>query len=214
MMTNHLSTHLLLNIGMLALFGAAASIHAKPMDAEAAKKIPELKAVLLNVRENGRLFSQDRAVVEENLAGGDPVLVSVAACVLAESKEVETSLCAKAEDALKKAEAMPQAFIRLMLAKKRSEGTKTAERIATIEPLLKDANPYLQVEAAKELFKNNARKGEDALRTLLSGASPIAKGEAFRQLHKIGKAGNAVPAPMPDERYELLLSIIETAKKK
>jgi len=213
-MTDHLATHLLLTIGMLALLGTPGSIHAKPMDTEAAKKIPELKAVLLKVRESGRLSSQDRAVVEANLAGGDPVLVSVATCVLAESKEEEANLCAKAEDTLKKAEAMPQAFIRLMLAKKRSEGKKTAERIAAIEPLLNDANPYLQVEAAKELSKNDVRKGEDALRTLVSGASPIAKGEAFRQLHKMGKAGNAVPVPMPDERYELLLSIIEKANEK
>lgn len=182
---------------------------ARPMDMEAAKKIPELERVLLNVREKGRLTDHDRLVVEGNLGSGDPVLVSLATCIVAESKGEETNLCANAEAVLKTAQGMPQAFIRLMLAKKRTEDKKPSERVAVIELLLKDANPYLQVEVAKELFKNDVRIGEDALRTLLSVDSPIAKGEAFRQLHKIGKAKNAVPVPMPDEQDELLLSIIE-----
>lgn len=214
MMTNHLSTSLLLIPGIAVFLNLALTVHAEPMDVEAAKKIPELKHVLINVREEGRLTDQDRLVVERNLASGDPVLVSLATFVVAESKGEETNLCAKAEDVLKKVNGMPQAFIRLMLAKKRTEGKTASERIAVIEPLLKDANPYLQVEAAKELSKNDDRKGEDALKTLLSVDSPIAKGEAFRQLHKLGKATNAVPVPMPDERYELLLSIIEKANGK
>lgn len=209
MMTSPRSTSLLLIQGIAVFLNLALMVHAKPMDVEAAKKIPELKRVLIDVREKGRLTDQDRLVVERNLASGDPVLVSLAACAVTEGKGKEANLCAKAEEVLRNVNGMPQAFIRLMLAKKRTEDKKASERIAVIELLLEDANPYLQVEAAKELFKNDARRGEDALKALLSADSPIARGEAFRQLHKIGKATNAVPAPMPDERYELLLSIIQ-----
>lgn len=209
MMTSPRSTSLLLIQGIALFLNLALMARAKPMDMEAAKKIPELKLILINVREKGRFTVQDRLVLERNLASGDSVLVSLAACVVAESKDKETNLCAQAEEVLRKVDGMSQAFIQLMLAKKRTAYKKASERIAVIEPLLEDTNPYLQVEAAKELFKNDARRGEDALKALLSADSPIARGEAFRQLHKIGKATNAVPAPMPDERYELLLSIIQ-----
>jgi hypothetical protein len=101
-----------------------------------------------------------------------------------------------------------------MLTKKKAEGKGSAQLIAAIEPLLKDPNPYLRVEAAKEVLKTNARNGEEALKTMLSDDSVIAKGEAFRQLHKRGKAGCSVPTPMADERYELLLSIIDKAQEK
>lgn len=212
-MTNYLSKQLLVILGIPLLFGMPQALHAKPMDAEAAKKIPELENVLLNVREKGQLTDQDRLVIQRNLVSGDPVLVSLAACIVAESKGDEPILCRKADDILilGKAQGMPQAFLQLMLAKKKTEDKSAAERIAAIEPFLKDANPYLRVEGAKELFKSDKRKGEEALRALLSDASIIAKGEAFRQLKKAGKAGDTVPVPMPHEGYGYLLRIIEKA---
>lgn len=189
-------------------------LQAKPMDAQAAQKLLELRTVLDRVTENASLSDADRRVLHENLDSGDPVLVSLAAYVVGKSKGDESDLCAEAEVVLEKTQGMPDAFLRLMLAKKRTEDRKTSERIAAIEPLLRDANPYLRVEAARELAKSDARKGEDALRALLSEDSPILKGGAFRQLRRIGKAADAVPVPMPDERYELLLSIIEKADEK
>ena len=188
-------------------------LQAKPMDAQAAQKLPEVRAILDRVTETGSLSDTDRRVLHASLDSGDPVLVSLAAYVVGKSKGGESTLCAKAEDVLTRAQGMPEAFIRVTLAKKKTDGKKTSERVAVIEPLLKDVNPYLQVEAAKELAQNDARKGEDALRVLLSVDSPIAKGGAFRQLHKIGKAANAAPVPIPDERYELLLSVIENGER-
>lgn len=193
----------------LILGALAVCAYAKPMDAEAAKKIPELSHVLSSVRQQERLNDQDRVVVERNLASGDPVLVSLAAFVVAESKEAETDLCAKAKDALDKASAMPQAYIRLMLTKKKAQNTSRAQLTAALEPLLKDPNPYLRVEAAKEILKADSFKGERVLETMLSDDSVIVKGEAFRELHKRGKTGGSAPAPMTDERYELLLSIVD-----
>jgi hypothetical protein len=179
------------------------------MDTEAGKKLLELESTLAAVRLHGALSDTDRRAIEVNLSSGDPVLVSLAACIIAESKGEEANLCARAEGVLKSAEAMPQAFIRLMLTTKKVADKNPAQKTASIEPLLKDTNPYLRVEAAKQLLRTDPRKGEEALKTLLSDDSIIAKGEAFRHLHERGKAANAVPVPMPDERYELLLSIIE-----
>lgn len=224
MMTNHCSAALLLILGISVFLNLGPTVHAEPVDVKDWKQIPELKLVLNNVREKGGLTDKDRLVVEWNLASGDPVLVSIAACVVAESKGEETNLCAKAEAVLKTADKMPQAFIRLMLAKKRVEGKKPSERFSVIKPLVKDANPYLQVEAAKEILKNDVQRGEEALKTLLSGdlsgpltdypGDRIAQAEAYRQLDKIGKAPNAVPGLVADEPYLFVLSIIEEAREK
>ena len=213
-MTNNYSRLLSNILGTLLLCCLAHNAYAIPMDVEASKQIPQLAVVFANVRENGRLSEQDLAVVETSLATGDPVLVSLAARIVMESKDDETNLCAKASNVLNDAEAMPQAFIRLLLAKKRAEKNSAAEKVAVLEAFLDDPNPFLQVEAAKELLKNDAQKGEVALRKLLASGSQISKGMAFDQLHKLGKAADATPVPMPDERYELLMSIVEKASDK
>lgn len=206
----------ILQIVLLVFFfaGALGMSYAKPMDAEAGKQIPQLTTVLANVRETGQLSEQDHAVVETSLASGDPVLVSLASCIVMESKDDETNLCAKASNVLNAAEAMPQAFIRLLLVKKSTGKNSEKDKVSTLEAFVGDPNPFLQAEAAKELLKNDAQKGEVALRKLLASGSQISKGVAFDQLYKLGKAADATPVPMPDERYELLMSIIEKASDK
>lgn len=81
--------------------------------------------------------------------------------------------------------------------------------VPLLELCLKDTNPYLRIEAAKEIYRIDAGKGLQFIRTLLADKSIIARGEAFRQLDMLGQSGDAEPVPMPDEEYELLLSIIE-----
>ncbi len=98
-----------------------------------------------------------------------------------------------------------------MLTMKKVQDGNRAQLTAALEPLLKEPNPYLRVEAAKEVLKINARKGEKILETMLSDDSAIVRGEAFRQFEKRGKASGYDPAPMVDECYELLLSIIDNA---
>ena len=104
---------------------------------------------------------------------------------------------------------MSQAFIRLLLIRKSVSSGDPSSMVPLLELCLKDTNPYLRIEAAKEIYRINARKGIQFIRTLLADKSIIARGEAFRQLDMLGQAGDAEPVPMPDEEYELFLTIIE-----
>ncbi|MDD2708928.1 MAG: hypothetical protein PHV34_13160 [Verrucomicrobiae bacterium] len=185
--------------------------NALPMDAEAGKKLPEIKSAIENIRKNGSISDKDQQVVAQDLASGDGVLISLAAYAIGQSKKKETSLCAKAEEILKtNTDAMAEAFVRLTLLKKSAEGKTVSERIALLEALLKTANPFLRVEAAKEIFRIHPQKGEGALKKIaLEDANAIAKSEAFNQLDKIGKRDAIEPTFQPSERYQLLLSIIE-----
>ena len=104
---------------------------------------------------------------------------------------------------------MSQAFVRLLLIRKSASSGDPNRMVHSLELCLKEPNPYLRIEAAKEIYRIDAGKGLQFIRTLLADKSIIARGEAFRQLDMLGQSGDAEPVPMPDEEYELLLSIIE-----
>lgn len=182
---------------------------AKPMDTEAARELPNIEKILVSVCSSGRLDSSERKDIESYLSSSNGVIVSLAAWITAQSKDCETELCSVAESNAKIANLMAQAFIRLLLIKKKASTVDSDKTVSSLELCLKDHNPYLRIEAAKEIYRIDARKGIQFIRTLLADKSIIARGEAFRQLDELGQAGDAEPVPMPDEEYELLLSIIE-----
>ena len=182
---------------------------AKPMDAGEAEKLPDIEEILVSVCSSGRLDSSERKDIESYLSSSNGVIVSLGAWITAQSKDCETELCSVAESNAKIADLMAQAFIRLLLIKKKTSTVDSDKTVSSLELCLKDHNPYLRIEAAKEIYRIDARKGMQFIRTLLADKSIIARGEAFRQLDMLGQAGDAEPVPMPDEEYELLLSIIE-----
>ena len=182
---------------------------AKPMDAKAGRELPNIEKILVSVCSSGRLDSSERKDIESYLSSSNGVIVSLAAWITAQSKDCETGLCACAESNAGRVDLMSQAFIRLLLIRKSVSTGDPSRMVPLLELCLKDTNPYLRIEAAKEIYRINARKGMQFIRTLLADKSIIARGEAFRQLDMLGQAGDAEPVPMPDEEYELLLSIIE-----
>lgn len=202
--------------GMLRLYLAASAFlgvllfaYAKPMDAKEAKRFPNIEKILVSVCPSGRLDSSERKDIESYLSSSNGVIVSLAAWITAQSKDCETGLCACAESNAGRVDLMSQAFIRLLLIRKSVSTGDLNRMVPSLELCLKDPNPYLRIEAAKEIYRIDARKGIQFIRTLLADKSIIARGEAFRQLDVLGQAGDAEPVPMPDEEYELLLSIIE-----
>lgn len=104
---------------------------------------------------------------------------------------------------------MSRAFARMSPIWKTARHDESRKNLAALESFLKESNPYLRIEAAKEIQRIDSKRGERILKKLLSDESIIVRGEAFRQLDKLGRAGDALPELMPDEEYELLLSIIE-----
>lgn len=183
---------------------------AKPMDAKAARELPNIEKILVSVCSSGRLDSSERKDIESYLfSSSNGVIVSLAAWITTQSKDCETGLCACAESNAGRVDLMSQAFIRLLLIRKSVSTGDPSRMVPLLELCLKDTNPYLRIEAAKEIYKIDNRKGIRLFRTLLTDESIFARGEAFRQLDVLGQAGDAEPVPMPDEEYELLLSIIE-----
>lgn len=182
---------------------------AKPMDTEAARELPNIEKILVSVCPSGRLDSSERKDIESYLSSSNGVIVSLAAWITAQSKDCETGLCACAESNAGRVDLMSQAFIRLLLIRKSASSGDPNRMVPLLELCLKEPNPYLRIEAAKEIYRIDARKGMQFIRTLLADKSIIARGEAFRQLDMLGQAGDAEPVPMPDEEYELLLTIIE-----
>lgn len=182
---------------------------AKPMDTEAGRELPNIEKILVSVCTSGRLNSGERKDIVAYLSSSNRVIVSLGAWITAQSKDCETELCSVAESNAKIVDLMAQAFIRLLLIKKKASTVDSDKTVSSLELCLKDHNPYLRIEAAKEIYKIDNRKGIRLFRTLLADESIFARGEAFRQLDMLGQAGDAEPVPMPDEEYELLLTIIE-----
>ena len=200
-MKHHLLVSLFLGIWLFA--------YAKPMDAKEAEKLPDIEEIVASVCSSGRLASIERNNVEKLFSSSNGVIVSLAAWITAQSKDCETGLCACAESNAGRVDMMSQAFIRLLLIRKSASSGDPNRMVHSLELCLKEPNPYLRIEAAKEIYRIDAGKGLQFIRTLLADKSIIARGEAFRQLDMLGQSGDAEPVPMPDEEYELLLSIIE-----
>lgn len=182
---------------------------AKPMDTEDGRELPNIEKILASVCSSGRLNSGERKDIVAYLSSSNGVIVSLGAWITAQSKDCETELCSVAQSNAKIADLMAQAFIRLLLIKKKASTVDSDKTVSSLELCLKDTNPYLRIEAAKEIYRIDNRKGIRLFRTLLADESIIARGEAFRQLDELGQAGDAEPVPMPVEEYELLLTIIE-----
>ena len=200
-MKHHLLVSLFLGIWLFA--------YAKPMDAKEAEKLPDIEEIVASVCSSGRLASIERNNVEKLFSSSNGVIVSLAAWITAQSKDCETGLCACAESNAGRVDRMSQAFVRLLLIRKSASSGDPNRMVHSLELCLKEPNPYLRIEAAKEIYRIDAGKGLQFIRTLLADKSIIARGEAFRQLDMLGQSGDAEPVPMPDEEYELLLSIIE-----
>lgn len=192
-----------------AFLGMLSLAWAEPMDAEEAKKLPGVEEVVASVCSRGRLVAAERDYVEKLFSSSNGVIVSLAAWITAQSTDCETGLCSCAASNAGRVDMMSQAFIRLLQIRKSVAAGDPDRMVPSLELCLKAPNPYLRIEAAKEIYRIDARKGMQFIRTLLADKSIIARGEAFRQLDMLGQTGDAEPVLMPDEEYELLLSIIE-----
>ena len=200
-----------LSVWAAVLLSAAYSavVAAKPMDFEESKKIPRLKEILASVSSHGRINVSECRDIEKSLSCSNGVVVSLATWIVAQSKDSETNLYARIEANGVGGDLMSRAFARMSPIWKTARHDESRKNLAALESFLKESNPYLRIEAAKEIQRIDSKRGERILKKLLSDESIIVRGEAFRQLDKLGRAGDALPELMPDEEYELLLSIIE-----
>jgi hypothetical protein len=189
----------------LIVAGLTVCAHAKPMDARAGENVGELRRIAVSIR-NGALLSQtERAFIAQCIDTGDPVLLSASAWIIGEAGGEEEALLSK----LKATQAgrlddMSAAFIRIAL-EKREARSRGAQWLPSRE-LREDPNPYLRIEDARELLARNQEEGMAALRQM---------GTDERPLVRLAAAGLSLDgAALLDERYRMVLSIIQTSGEK
>jgi hypothetical protein len=108
-----------------------------------------------------------------------------------------------------KANPMSQAFIRLMLTKKKIPSMTLTEQEGHYKALIKDRNPFMKIEAAKELLKLDPEEGQKAIKALVTDQDPAAKFEAMRQLQALEKPEHYAMSMDPDELYATYLITVE-----
>lgn len=193
---------------MLASSFLVAQVSSKPMDAKAAEMLPAARRIAELTARREALTEEDVKFLAQCIASKDAVLASFAAWVYGSTEANDT----QASDILKavkssELETMPKAFIQIALNK--ISARKSREKWVPTEIELESENPFVQLESARELLQLDAKAGEMACRKLTLNSSLLVKASAERFLVRRQPGSAKVSIPLPDERYDLLLSIID-----
>ncbi len=188
--------------------GFSMCAYAKPMDAKAAEKIPELRRIAMNIRNGGSLSQKDRIIIAQCIDSNDPVLLSASAWILGEEKGEDEGLSDKLKAVQQgKLDDMSFAFIRIALEKR--EAKKRGHQGVPSKGLQDDTNPYLRIETTRALLRRRHDEGMAALKKMQADERPLVKAAA-ENLSTDGPINSASGrVPMLDERYELLLFAIQ-----
>jgi len=213
-MTKTLKKRILYVISCCLIMVSAFPAGAKPMDVEAAKKLPEMERMLASVKKGQVLSKEEHEVLADALNSDDPVILSLAGYIAGELATKDVWPEEEIQKRIETAGAMPKAFLQLALMKKNSRGRSLPEKGKAMKGLLKGTeNPFLKLEVARELHFLDVSQGEALLQNQLSDKSSLVRVGAAH--HRYKKGGCKVkPVPFPDERYRLILSIIDKGAKK
>lgn len=188
--------------------GFAMCAYAKPMDAKTAEKIPELRRIAMNIRNGGSVSQKDRIIIAQCIDSNDPVLLSASAWIVGEEKGENEGLSDKLKAVQQgKLDDMSLAFILIALEKR--EAKKRGHQWVPSKGLQDDTNPYLRIETTRALLRRRHDEGMTVLRKMQVDKRPLVKAAA-ENLSVDGTTNSASGhVPMLDERYELLLSVIQ-----
>jgi hypothetical protein len=193
----------------LVIVSALAVVHAfsKPMDAIAAEQIPAARKIAAKINQNEVLKAEELAFIGQCIEGKDPILTSFAAWAIGATTSNDASVVLRLRRIdTSKLEAMPQAFV--MVALQKIEARAIGEAWKPTKDQLDSSNPFLRVETTRELIRLDKVEGEAARKRLESDSSAIVKAAAAKLSSSEKPAPEIEAIPMPDERYELLLSVI------
>lgn len=193
-------------IAAVAVFGVTCA-QAVPMTLEAAQQIPRMEKLVEKTRAKIPLSNAERAELYANVKSGDPVLSSLAAWLLARDpshREANLKVLGEAE---KDAIAVGAAFIKL--AQLRLTELSDQERLARLRKLIESDNPYIQVEAAREITELDPAAGLEAFKRLATDQAHPGRSEIVRQLRKLDPQTRLEPVPGPtDDMYAIVLDVI------
>jgi hypothetical protein len=186
----------------LALCAAAMAL-AVPMDMEAARKLPAIRALVEKVKAGSTLTPANEEQLYAQLQSADPVLASLSAWALGETKNANhTTRISAAQHNLSGPAA---AFATIAMAKLSSDWQ--ARRNEKLKGFLSDENLYLRVEAARELIPFDVGAATDALQKILNDPASPCKTDAALVLDESGKS-HAPMVPVEDDPYETILEIL------
>lgn len=178
---------------------------AKPMDVRSAEKLSDLRRIVQKVQKGTALSKNDHDFLAGSLATNDPVLASLSAWVIGETGDSEILIKELKSKDLAKSDDMTKAFVSIALDKEKAKRQK--KKWMPDEKQVKSTNQYVRTECVREMLLRDKEKGKSALKGLKEEKDPFVKSAAER-ISKVTKKEKS-QTPLIDERYELVLSIIE-----
>lgn len=177
------------------------------MDTQAAKDLPRLQAIITRTQSGGSLSKSDIADLTAKLQADEPVLVSLAAWTLSHANAPQEETVRQLEKVEPASYGVSAAFVKLALVRlKESDPAKLSVRL---KEFAASENPYLQVEAAKELVPTNPDVAKTMLEKATADPRNPARSEARRVLKILEPARPVAPRdPVIDDPYLVVLTIL------
>lgn len=180
---------------------------ARPMDTIAAKELPRLQEMVTLARNGGTLSKADITDLTAKLQADEPVLVSLAAWILSHDNAPREETLQQLEKIELSTYGVAAAFVKLGIARLNEDDPETLN--ARLKELGSNENPYLQVEAAKELAVKDPAAAKAILEKVASDPANPARNEIYRVLKLLNPGSTPAPGnPEIDDAYIFVLSVL------
>jgi hypothetical protein len=180
------------------------------MDTEFSERLPVLKQAVSVIKSGNSLSVEQISLLRQSLNSNDPVLVSIAAWCVREAGAKGDVLRSELDSVPTTVGPMAQAFVALAKEEKSMRGKPIQQKSERLRAMVSGANPYLKVESAKMLLRIDKSEGKAVLEQLTREKATAQ--EAIRTMRNVDKVEGAkprLPVPVSDEKYALVLSIVE-----
>jgi hypothetical protein len=216
-MTSLTSKHIVaLSIVVVIIFCIMPLSIAAPMDGRMAEMIPEILSVMKSVHKTGVLTNNDNVLLLKFINTEDPVLISLVAYTVGESRNDDGIVLKKLSELPIHNEELYDlqgAFITLALLDRKTIGKSDDTKLKELKNLVNTNNSILRIEAAKRILKLDEKQGKTILEGLESKDDPSLKYEAEIILKEMDQQKQSYRTILPDELYEMFLSVIEEINK-
>jgi hypothetical protein len=201
---------LIVNAASLAVAVAmSGSCVAMPMYAEAAAKLPRAEQLAAQARAGKPPSATEHAELVAFLKMRDSVITSAAAWIL--SRDIsnrDENLKALAEIEADTYGLMA-AFVKL--AQVQLSEIDERRRLARLREFTTSDNPYLQVEATRQISTSDPKAAFEIFRRLAQDSANPARREIAEQLKRMDPGAQVAPAvPPTDDMYAIVLDVIRT----
>lgn len=183
---------------------------AKPVDTEVAKKLPEFRSLVSKLSTNQTITTNEVDLLKWGVRSRDPAIISIVAWCDMLLKGKQPEIRRRLEELAPDLPELPRAFVQLRKTSHKIENMKGDQQAEAWRELIASSNPYLRIEAAKQLVKVDVSAGKASLYKLIKDPSTSVAAEARRTLERMGSSGLGPPVPFAlDQSYAAVLSAID-----